>query len=107
MEKLLLNLAPGEPLALVNKLPCFDDPIELYVLLAGAFHLCIYNSINVSRSRQSGLSFVEAKCSTTSEVSCRGGKYGCKSFILKTGCWIRNGGILNSKVFSPTTLVMA
>jgi hypothetical protein len=46
MGKLLLNLAPGEPLSLVKKLPYFDNPVELYVLLVGAFHLCIHDSIN-------------------------------------------------------------
>jgi hypothetical protein len=43
-----MNLAPGEPLAMVNKLLCFDNPVELYVLLTGAFHLCIHDSINYS-----------------------------------------------------------
>jgi hypothetical protein len=48
MEKLLLNLAPHEPLALMKNLPCFDDPVELYVLLVGAINLCIHDLINYS-----------------------------------------------------------
>jgi hypothetical protein len=48
MGKLFLNLAPGEPLALVNKLSYFDNLIELYVLLEGTFHLCIHDSISCS-----------------------------------------------------------
>jgi hypothetical protein len=46
MGKLLLNLTPGEPLALMKKLPCFDDPIELDVLLVGALHLEVHDPIN-------------------------------------------------------------
>jgi hypothetical protein len=46
MGKLLLNLTPGEPLALMKKLPCFDDPIELDVLLVGALHLGVHDLIN-------------------------------------------------------------
>ena len=33
MGKPMLNLAPSEPLTLVKKLLCFDNLIELYVLL--------------------------------------------------------------------------
>jgi hypothetical protein len=46
MGKLLLNLTPGEPLALVKKFPYFDDPIELDVLLVGALHLGVHDPIN-------------------------------------------------------------
>jgi hypothetical protein len=45
MRKFLLNLAPGEPLALVQELPCFDDPIKLDPLLSSALDLCIHNMI--------------------------------------------------------------
>jgi hypothetical protein len=84
MGKNLLNLAPSEPLALVKKFPCFDDPVVLYVLLVGSFQLCIHDEINyvsmmksiVSFSRKIGLSSVGAKCSATSKASSRGGKYG-------------------------------
>jgi hypothetical protein len=45
MRKFLLNLAPGEPLALVQELPCFDDLIKLDPLLASALDLCVHNLI--------------------------------------------------------------
>jgi hypothetical protein len=45
MGKLLLNLTPSEPLALVKKLPRFDDPIELDVMLEGAIHLGFHDPI--------------------------------------------------------------
>jgi hypothetical protein len=44
--KLLLNLTPGEPLALMKKLPCFDDPIEFDCLLVGVLCLGVHDSIN-------------------------------------------------------------
>jgi hypothetical protein len=34
MRKFLLNLAPGEPLALVQEFPCFDNSIKMDPLLA-------------------------------------------------------------------------
>jgi hypothetical protein len=46
MGKLLLNLTPGEPLALMKKFPCFDNPIELDVLLVGSLHLGVHDLIN-------------------------------------------------------------
>ena len=48
MGKLLLNLIPSEPIALVMKLLDFDNPIELNALLASALHLCIHDPINGS-----------------------------------------------------------
>jgi hypothetical protein len=45
MRKFLLNLAPGEPLALVQDLPCFDDLIKLDPLLSSALDLCVHNMI--------------------------------------------------------------
>jgi hypothetical protein len=41
----MLNLAPGEPLALVQALPCFDDSIKLDPLLSSALDLCVHNMI--------------------------------------------------------------
>jgi hypothetical protein len=41
----MLNLAPGEPLALVQDLPCFDDLIKLDHLLSSALNLCVHNLI--------------------------------------------------------------
>jgi hypothetical protein len=45
MRKVLLNLAPGEPLTLVQELPCFDDSIKLDPLLSSALDLCVHNMI--------------------------------------------------------------
>jgi hypothetical protein len=45
MRKFLLNLAPGEPLALVQELPCFDDSIKMDTLLSSALDLCVHNLI--------------------------------------------------------------
>jgi hypothetical protein len=45
MRKCLLNLAPGEPLALVQELPYFDDSIKLDPLLSSALDLCVHNMI--------------------------------------------------------------
>jgi hypothetical protein len=45
MRKFLLNLAPGEPLALVQELPCFDDSIKLDPLRSSALDLCVHNMI--------------------------------------------------------------
>jgi hypothetical protein len=43
----MLNLAPSEPLALVQEMPCFDNPIKLNPLLESALDLCIYYLISV------------------------------------------------------------
>jgi hypothetical protein len=45
MRKFLLSLAPGEPLALVQELPCFDDSIKMDPLLLSALDLCVHNMI--------------------------------------------------------------
>jgi hypothetical protein len=45
MRKFLLNLALGEPLTLVQELPCFDDSIKLDPLLSSALDLCVHNLI--------------------------------------------------------------
>jgi hypothetical protein len=45
MRKFLLNLAPGEPLALVQEFPCFDDSIKLDPLLSIALDMCVHNLI--------------------------------------------------------------
>jgi hypothetical protein len=46
MGKLLLNLAPSEPLALVLECPCFNNPINLDPLLASALNICVHDMIN-------------------------------------------------------------
>jgi hypothetical protein len=45
MRKFLLNLAPGEPLALVQELSCFDNSIKMDPLLSSALDLCVHNLI--------------------------------------------------------------
>jgi hypothetical protein len=45
MRKFLLNLAPGEPLALVQELPCFDDSIKMDPLLSSSLDICVHNLI--------------------------------------------------------------
>ena len=46
MRKFLLNLALGGTLALVQDLPCFDNPIKLDPLLASSLDLCVHNMIS-------------------------------------------------------------
>jgi hypothetical protein len=45
MRKFLLNLAHGEPLALVQELPCFDDSKKMDPLLLSSLDLCVHNMI--------------------------------------------------------------
>ena len=45
MRKILLNLALGEPLALVQELPYFDDSIKLDPLFSSALGLSVHNMI--------------------------------------------------------------
>jgi hypothetical protein len=46
-RKFLMNFAPGEPLALVQELPCFDNLIKLDPLLASALDLCVHDMISI------------------------------------------------------------
>ena len=48
MRKLLLNLVLGEPLALVKELACFDNLIQLDILLVSALDLCVHDPISCS-----------------------------------------------------------
>jgi hypothetical protein len=41
----MLNVAPGEPLALVQELPCFDDAIKFVALLSSSLDICVNNMI--------------------------------------------------------------
>jgi hypothetical protein len=45
VRNFLLNLAPGEPLDLVQELPYFDDSIKLDPLLLSGLDMCVYNMI--------------------------------------------------------------
>ena len=46
MRKFLLNLAPGEPLALVQEMPCLNNPIKLDPLLVCVLDLCVHYMIS-------------------------------------------------------------
>jgi hypothetical protein len=46
MRNFLLNLAPSEPLALVQELPCFDDSLKLDTLIENDLDMFVYNVIN-------------------------------------------------------------
>jgi len=46
VRKLLLNLAPGEPLSLVEELSYLDNPIKLDPLLMSALDLCVHYMIS-------------------------------------------------------------
>jgi hypothetical protein len=67
MGKFFLNLILGEPLSPLKKMSCFDNLIELYVLLEGTLFLGSMIWLNIAYSMQSRLSFVGAKCSATSK----------------------------------------
>jgi hypothetical protein len=45
MRKFMLNLAPGEPLPLVQELPCFDNSIKMDPLLSSDLDMCVHNLI--------------------------------------------------------------
>jgi hypothetical protein len=45
VRKLLLDLALGEPLALVDEFPYLDNPIKLDPLLVSALDLCVQDLI--------------------------------------------------------------
>ena len=55
MRKLLWNLVPGEPLFLVKELACFDNLIQLDILLAGVLDLCVHNPISGGLSHAVGV----------------------------------------------------
>ena len=46
MGKLLLNLVPGKPLALVKELSNFNNLIQLDLLLVGVLKLCVHDLIS-------------------------------------------------------------
>jgi hypothetical protein len=45
MNNFLLNLAPGEPLALVQEFPHFDDSIKMDPFLLSTLDLSVHNMI--------------------------------------------------------------
>jgi hypothetical protein len=46
VRKILLDLASGETLALVEEFPCLDNPIKLDPLLVSALDLCVHYLIS-------------------------------------------------------------
>jgi hypothetical protein len=74
MRKFLLNLASGEPLALVQELPCFDDSIKLDPLLSSALDLCVHNMIIGFLLYAVRVELCWCQLSAMSEVSNNGGK---------------------------------
>jgi hypothetical protein len=46
MRKFLLNLAPGDPPALVQEMPCFENLIKLAPLLESYLDLCFHDMIS-------------------------------------------------------------
>jgi hypothetical protein len=102
MGGFLQDLVLGEPLALVKKLPCFDNLIELYVLLVGALQLGVHDLVHCSLLNAVGVELcrVQVPCPLQDE------KYSRSNSTLKIVCKSRKGGRFNSKAFSPTTLVM-
>ena len=45
MRKLLLNFVPSEPLALVQELSSFDNPIQLDLLLTSVLDLHVHDTV--------------------------------------------------------------
>ena len=75
MRKLLLNLVPSEPLALVKELACFDNSIQLDILLVSELDYVSMIRSDAACSMKFGLNFVGVSCSAMSDVSSNGGKY--------------------------------
>ena len=74
MRKFLLNLALGEPLALVQELPCFDNLIKLDPLLESSLYLCVQYMINGFLFHAFRVEIYGVNCSSIFEVSNNGGK---------------------------------
>jgi hypothetical protein len=106
MGKLLLNLTPSEKLSRMKKLPYFDDLIELDGVLVDVICLGDHDTLNLILFDAIKIDFLGANCTVVSKVSKRGGKYGQSSSTLNTKFKTRKGRIVNSKLFSLTTLVM-
>jgi hypothetical protein len=106
VRKFILNLAPGEPLSLMQELLCLDNSIKLDYFLESALDLCVHYLISGCLLLESGLSSAGVNYSAISEVSNNGGKYGHRRSTLNIGCNPRKGGVLSSKALSPTTLVI-
>ena len=95
----MFNLTPSEPLVLVKKQLCFDDRVEMLVLLASPPHLCVNVLIICGPFNAMRIGFYRFHVLSTFKVSTRDGNYGGWSFTINARCKLRNGGILNSKAF--------
>jgi hypothetical protein len=73
MGKLPLDQVPNEPLAMVKKSLCFENPIELYILLVGAYHFGVHDLSSYSIFYVIRFISIMVNCSTTYGVSNKGG----------------------------------
>jgi hypothetical protein len=96
----------GEILALVKKLPCFDDPIELDVLLVGALHLGVHDLIKCRMFNASRIDFYRGQELDRVQSVQERWKTWSKKLHIKYRVQSKERGILDSKVFSPIDLVM-
>jgi hypothetical protein len=106
MGKFMLNLTLGETLALVKKSPCFDDPLELDVLLVSVLHIGVHDPIHCHMLNAFKIELCRGQVLGHVQSVQESGKYGQSNSTLNMGCKPRKGEILNSKGFSPTTLMM-
>ena len=74
MRKLLLNLVPGEPFALVQELASFDNPIWLDLLLVSVLDLHVHDTIHGGLFHAVWFNSVGVSFFLILEVSSRGGK---------------------------------
>ena len=65
MGEIPLNLNPSEPLALVKKLPRFDDLIELDMLMEIDLHLGLHDLVQIHQLNEIRVEFCMAKCLAT------------------------------------------
>lgn len=104
MGKISLNLALGEPLFWVKKLPCIDDLIEFYVLLLGILHFGVHDMIHYILFNAIMIDFNGGQLVSFIKVSNRGGKYGRSSSALNTRCNQGKGGHSLQNNFHPQPL---
>lgn len=64
----MLNLVPGEPLAMVKELTCFNNPIQLDPLLASVLDLCVNDIISCGMFDVAGVEI--CWCHLLSNVEC-------------------------------------
>jgi hypothetical protein len=106
MGKLLLNLNFGEPFALLEKLSCFDNSIELYVLLAISLHFGVHDPIHCSLLIVVDIELCRGQLLSHLRGVQQRWEIWLKQLHIKYWVQAKERGILNSKAFSPTTFVM-